>query len=141
MNPTVGIGPLELLDRSFQSDALGYVEQGEGMMGRCGARSQQQARTNKSENSSWVENRIAHIRTPFAAPFLEPTYSIPSVLNLIWHKLAGRFSAYLNRDYQILGVVNDDNIQKFERMVVGHEANGKPVQLKDIKLLPTAPLL
>jgi Cu(I)/Ag(I) efflux system membrane protein CusA/SilA len=44
----------------------------------------------------------------------------------------GRTIEVTNRDYQIRGVVNHDNIDDLEALVVGHARDGRAVQLKDV---------
>jgi Cu(I)/Ag(I) efflux system membrane protein CusA/SilA len=47
-------------------------------------------------------------------------------------EVGGRAIEVSGRDYQIRGIVNNDNIDKLELMAVGQDTNGKPVYLKDI---------
>jgi Cu(I)/Ag(I) efflux system membrane protein CusA/SilA len=44
----------------------------------------------------------------------------------------GRTIEVTNRDYQIRGVVNHENIDQLEALVVGHRADGRAVLLKDV---------
>lgn len=44
----------------------------------------------------------------------------------------GRAIEVTNRDYQIRGVVNSENVDDVELMVVGHTATGQPIRIKDI---------
>ena len=49
-----------------------------------------------------------------------------------FEEAGGRVLEVTSRDYQIRGVVNNDNVDKLELLVVGRDKNGKPVHLKDI---------
>ena len=49
-----------------------------------------------------------------------------------FEEAGGRTIEVTNRDYQIRGVVNHDNIDDLEALVVGHARDGRPVQLKDV---------
>ena len=49
-----------------------------------------------------------------------------------FQEAGGRTIEVTNRDYQIRGVVNNDNIDSLELMVIGRAPDGKPVQLKDV---------
>ncbi|MEO8465945.1 MAG: CusA/CzcA family heavy metal efflux RND transporter [Gammaproteobacteria bacterium] len=44
----------------------------------------------------------------------------------------GRTIEVTNRDYQIRGVVNHDNIDQLEALVVGHAPDGRTIQVKDV---------
>src|SRR6185295_12818358 len=44
----------------------------------------------------------------------------------------GRTIEVTNRDYQVRGVVNHDNIDQLEALVVGHAPDGRTIQVKDI---------
>ena len=44
----------------------------------------------------------------------------------------GRMIEVTNRDYQIRGVVTHDTVDEIESFVVGHTAEGKPIQVRDI---------
>jgi len=44
----------------------------------------------------------------------------------------GRTIEVTNRDYQIRGVVNHDDIDQLESLIVGHAADGRAIQVKDI---------
>ena len=49
-----------------------------------------------------------------------------------FQEAGGRTIEVTNRDYQIRGVVNNDNIDSLELMIIGRAPDGKPVHLKDI---------
>ena len=55
-----------------------------------------------------------------------------SALQSGFSEAGGRTIEVTNRDYQIRGVVNADNIDKLETMVIGRGLDGKTVRLKDI---------
>ena len=44
----------------------------------------------------------------------------------------GRTIEVTNRDYQVRGVVNHDNIDQLEALVVGHAPDGRTIQVKDV---------
>ena len=55
-----------------------------------------------------------------------------ATLQSSFQEAGGRTIEVTNRDYQIRGVVNNDNIDKLELMVLGRGPDGKPVHLRDI---------
>src|SRR6185369_10279434 len=55
-----------------------------------------------------------------------------SALQNAFQEAGGRTIEVTNRDYQIRGVVNNDNIDKLELMVIGRAPDGKPVHVRDI---------
>ena len=55
-----------------------------------------------------------------------------STLQNAFQEAGGRTVEVTNRDYQIRGVVNNDNIDKLELMVIGRGLDGKPVRLRDV---------
>jgi Cu(I)/Ag(I) efflux system membrane protein CusA/SilA len=57
---------------------------------------------------------------------------IVTVLQGSFQETGGRAIEVTNRDYQIRGVVKNENIDQLEAMVVGQDPEGKPVRLKDI---------
>src|SRR5580765_5800352 len=57
---------------------------------------------------------------------------LATTLQGAFQEAGGRVLEVTNRDYQIRGTVNNDSIDKLELMVVGRNASGKPVRLKDI---------
>ena len=50
----------------------------------------------------------------------------------MFQEAGGRTIEVTNRDYQLRGVVDNDDIDKLEFLVVGRDKRGKPVHLKDI---------
>jgi copper/silver efflux system protein len=57
---------------------------------------------------------------------------VVSALQNAFQEAGGRTVEVTNRDYQIRGVVNNDNIDGLEMMVLGRGIDGKPVHLRDI---------
>ncbi len=55
-----------------------------------------------------------------------------SVLKSTSHEIGGRILEVTNRDYQIKGSININNIDQIESMVVGYSKKGNPVQIRDI---------
>jgi Cu(I)/Ag(I) efflux system membrane protein CusA/SilA len=55
-----------------------------------------------------------------------------TTLQTSFQEAGGRTIEVTNRDYQIRGVINNNDIDALEQMVLGHGPNGKPVHLKDI---------
>src|SRR5262249_41226871 len=55
-----------------------------------------------------------------------------SALQGAFQEAGGRVVEVTNRDYQIRGIVNNDNIDKLELMVIGRNRDGQPVHVKDI---------
>ncbi len=49
-----------------------------------------------------------------------------------FQEAGGRTIEVTNRDYQIRGVVNNNNIDSLELMIIGRAPDGKPVHLKDV---------
>ena len=49
-----------------------------------------------------------------------------------FEEAGGRVLEVTSRDYQIRGVVNNDNVDKLELLVVGRDKNQRPIHLKDI---------
>lgn len=50
----------------------------------------------------------------------------------VFQEAGGRMIEVTNRDYQLRGVVNNDDLDKLEYLVVGRTSDGKPVHLKDV---------
>src|SRR5262245_26931398 len=69
-------------------------------------------------------------------PLLEATgislRQLVTSLQGAFQEAGGRTIEVTNRDYQIRGVVNNDNIDGLELMIIGRDRGGKPVHLKDI---------
>src|SRR5678815_2876457 len=55
-----------------------------------------------------------------------------TTLQSVFQETGGRTIEVTNRDYQLRGVINNDNINSLELMVLGHRPDGKPVHLRDI---------
>ncbi len=55
-----------------------------------------------------------------------------TTLQSSFQEAGGRTIEVTNRDYQIRGVVSNNDINSLEQMVLGRSPNGKPVLLKDI---------
>ena len=55
-----------------------------------------------------------------------------TALQDVFQEAGGRMIEVTNRDYQLRGVINNDNLDKLEFLVVGRTADGKPVYLRDI---------
>ena len=58
-----------------------------------------------------------------------------TALNRAFQQVGGRTIEITNRDYQLRGVVNSNDIDKLEFVIVGQAADGRPVYLKDIGYL------
>ena len=57
---------------------------------------------------------------------------IVTALQAAFQETGGRSLEVTNRDYQIRGLVKNENIDQLESMVVGQDRDGKAVRLKDI---------
>jgi len=55
-----------------------------------------------------------------------------ATLQNAFQDVGGRTVEVTNRDYQIRGIVNNNNIDSLELMVIGRDKEGKPVRVKDI---------
>ena len=55
-----------------------------------------------------------------------------TALQDVFQEAGGRMIEVTNRDYQLRGVFNNDNLDKLEFLVVGRTGDGKPVYLRDI---------
>jgi Cu(I)/Ag(I) efflux system membrane protein CusA/SilA len=55
-----------------------------------------------------------------------------ATLQTALEEAGGRTIEVTNRDYQIRGVVNHDNIDQIEALIVGHAPDGRAIRLKDI---------
>jgi len=55
-----------------------------------------------------------------------------ATLQAAFEEAGGRVVEVTNRDYQIRGVVNHDNIDQIEALIVGHAPDGRAIRLKDI---------
>jgi Cu(I)/Ag(I) efflux system membrane protein CusA/SilA len=63
---------------------------------------------------------------------------VVSALQNAFQEAGGRTVEVTNRDYQIRGVVNNDNIDEPGMMVLGRGIDGKPVHLRDIGYIQVA---
>src|SRR5438094_364833 len=61
-----------------------------------------------------------------------PLKQVITALQDVFQEAGGRMIEVTNRDYQLRGVINNDNLDKLEFLVVGRTADGKPVYLRDI---------
>jgi Cu(I)/Ag(I) efflux system membrane protein CusA/SilA len=52
-----------------------------------------------------------------------------------FQEAGGRTIEVTNREYQLRGSVAADDLQQVEHLIVGHDASGQPVQLKDVGYL------
>ena len=50
----------------------------------------------------------------------------------VFQEAGGRMIEVTNRDYQLRGVINSDDIDKLEFLVLGRGTDGTPVHLKDV---------
>jgi Cu(I)/Ag(I) efflux system membrane protein CusA/SilA len=55
-----------------------------------------------------------------------------SSLQSVFQEAGGRMIEVTNRDYQLRGTINKDDLNKLESLVLGRSADGKPVYLKDV---------
>jgi Cu(I)/Ag(I) efflux system membrane protein CusA/SilA len=53
----------------------------------------------------------------------------------VFQETGGRTIEVTNREYQLRGVINNEDLNQLEFMVVGRGSDGKPVQLKDVGYL------
>ncbi len=56
-------------------------------------------------------------------------------LQNVFQEAGGRMIEVTNRDYQLRGVINSEDVQKLEFLVVGRTREGSPVYLKDVGYL------
>ena len=72
-------------------------------------------------------------------PLLEETgislRQLEMTLKNAFQQVGGRTIEITNREYQIRGLINSDNIDKLEYIVIGQSTDGGPVLLKDIGYL------
>ena len=69
---------------------------------------------------------------PLLAELGIPLKQIVTALQGAFEEVGGRSIEVTNRDYQVRGVIGNDSIDKLELMVIGRDAGGMPVRLKDI---------
>jgi len=55
-----------------------------------------------------------------------------TALQSVFQEAGGRMIEVTNRDYQLRGVINNDDIDKLEWLIVGKTCTGDPVHLRDI---------
>jgi Cu(I)/Ag(I) efflux system membrane protein CusA/SilA len=58
--------------------------------------------------------------------------NVLTALQSAFEQVGGRMIEVSNRDYQVRGVVNNDDIDSLESLVVGRAADGRVVRLKDV---------
>src|SRR5262249_24985174 len=61
-----------------------------------------------------------------------PLKQVVASLQDVFQEAGGRMIEVTNRDYQLRGAINNDDIDKLEYLVVGRNKDGNPVHLRDI---------
>src|SRR5580765_6712885 len=61
-----------------------------------------------------------------------PLKQVVSSVQEVFQEAGGRMIEVTNRDYQLRGAINNDDIDKLEYLVVGRNKDGNPVHLRDI---------
>src|SRR5262245_17681637 len=61
-----------------------------------------------------------------------PLRQVVTAIQEVFQEAGGRTIEITNRDYQLRGAVNNDDIDKLEFMIVGRTKDGTPVHLKDV---------
>ncbi len=61
-----------------------------------------------------------------------PLKDIVSSVQQVFQEAGGRMIEVTNRDYQLRGAINNDDIDKLEYLVVGRGKDGNPVHVRDI---------
>ena len=69
---------------------------------------------------------------PLLAQAGVPLKQVIASVQTVFQETGGRMIEVTNRDYQLRGVIDNEEIDKLEFLVVGRLADGKPVYLKDI---------
>jgi Cu(I)/Ag(I) efflux system membrane protein CusA/SilA len=64
-----------------------------------------------------------------------PLKQVITAVQGVFQEAGGRMIEVTNRDYQLRGVINTDDINKLDLLVVGRHSDGTPVSLKDIGYL------
>jgi copper/silver efflux system protein len=64
-----------------------------------------------------------------------PLHQVIAALQGVFQQAGGRMIEVTNRDYQLRGVVDTDNIDKLDLLVVGRRPDGTTVSLKDVGYL------
>src|SRR5207244_2047794 len=57
---------------------------------------------------------------------------VTTALQEVFQEAGGRMIEVTNRDYQLRGTIDNDDIDKLEYLVVGRNKDGKPVYIRDI---------
>jgi Cu(I)/Ag(I) efflux system membrane protein CusA/SilA len=61
-----------------------------------------------------------------------PLRQVVTAVQEVFQEAGGRMIEVTNRDYQLRGAIDNDDIDKLEYLVVGRNREGKPVYLRDI---------
>src|SRR5262245_5386188 len=61
-----------------------------------------------------------------------PLKDVVSAVQQVFQEAGGRMIEVTNRDYQLRGAINNDDIDKLEYLVIGRGKDGNPVHLRDI---------
>src|SRR5215470_826801 len=61
-----------------------------------------------------------------------PLKDVVSSVQQVFQEAGGRMIEVTNRDYQLRGAINNDDIDKLEYLVVGRTKDGAPVHIRDI---------
>src|SRR5215510_1650211 len=61
-----------------------------------------------------------------------PLKDVVSSVQQVFQEAGGRMIEVTNRDYQLRGAINNDDIDKLEYLVIGRGKDGAPVHLRDI---------
>jgi copper/silver efflux system protein len=61
-----------------------------------------------------------------------PLKDVVSSVQQVFQEAGGRMIEVTNRDYQLRGAINNDDIDKLEYLVVGRGKDGNPVHIRDI---------
>jgi copper/silver efflux system protein len=75
------------------------------------------------------------IYPPLLAAMGVPLRQVVSAIQGAFQEAGGRMIEVTNRDYQLRGAINNDDIDKLEYLVVGKSKEGKPVHIRDIGYL------
>src|SRR5262245_19140951 len=55
-----------------------------------------------------------------------------AAVQTVFQEAGGRMIEVTNRDYQLRGVIDSQDVDRLDSLVVGRRANGEPVHLKDV---------
>ena len=61
-----------------------------------------------------------------------PLKDVVASLQQVFQEAGGRMIEVTNRDYQLRGAINNDDIDKLEYLVVGRARDGSPIHIRDI---------